>query len=352
MISKEDFIVLHELRNKGYSVRQIAKIMKLNRRTIARHLQEETLVKTKRATKRLSKLEPYKPYIRDLISKSNQRLPWSAIMDDICELGYCGGRSILQELLTEEYRAMEIKSDPIVRFETEPGKQAQADWTTIRSGKNPIYAFVMTLGYSRMSFIWFSTSCTDDDLVACLDRSFAYFNGIPEHILYDNMKDVVIKRDAYGEGEHKFNATLLEFAKFHGFDIKLCKPYRAKTKGKVERFNGYLKGNFYRYLKAKLKGTPIEITAELLNSQIYSWTVKANKRIHGTTKERPIVRFEIEQPLLLPYVVRKIELNLAHKLSAITTPKPRNMASSLEMVAIVQPSLSEYDGLLGADHYG
>jgi transposase len=275
VISKEDFFMLHELYKKGYSIRKMAKILKLNRRTVSRRLVEDELKKSTRSSAKISKLDPYKPFIRELIVKSEYRLPWSAFMEDLKELGYTGSRSILQEFLTAEYKQFKAKDEPVIRFETEPGRQAQADWTTVRSGKDPIYAFVMTLGYSRMSFIWFTTSCTDDDLVDCLDRAFAYFNGVPQHILYDNMKDVVIKRDAYGKGEHKFNDTMLDFAKLHGFDSKLCQPYRAQTKGKVERFNSYLKGNFYRYLKAKLKDTLVPINAELLNAEIFSWMARA-----------------------------------------------------------------------------
>jgi len=54
------------------------------------------------------------------------------------------------------------------------------------------------------------------------------------------MKSVILERNAYGEGQHRFHAGFLDFAKHCGFVIKVCRPYRAKTKGKVERFNGYL----------------------------------------------------------------------------------------------------------------
>ena len=58
------------------------------------------------------------------------------------------------------------------------------------------------------------------------------------------MKTVVIQRDAYGSGRHRFQAGLLDFAKHYGFQLKLCQPYRAQTKGKVERFNRYLRHSF------------------------------------------------------------------------------------------------------------
>jgi transposase len=66
-------------------------------------------------------------------------------------------------------------------------------------------------------------------------------------------KPVIIERDAYGAGEHRWHAGMLEFAKDCGFRLRVCRPYRARTKGKVERFNGYLKGSFLVPLAATLK---------------------------------------------------------------------------------------------------
>jgi hypothetical protein len=74
-------------------------------------------------------------------------------------------------------------------------------------------------------------------------------------VLYDNMKTVILERDAYGEGEHRYHAGFLDYARHCGFVIKLCLPYRAKTKGKVERFNGYLRRSFYIPLVAQAQAS-------------------------------------------------------------------------------------------------
>ena len=155
MISEGVFIVIHELYKQGNSIRAIAKLLKMDRKTVRRKL--ETIVKKpiQRTVKTESKLDPYKAYVLEFISKSSDRMPWSVIMDDIVDMGYSGSRSILQTFLTKEYKARKINNDPVVRFETAPGVQMQVDWTTIRSGKNPIYAFVAVLGFSRYTFIYF-----------------------------------------------------------------------------------------------------------------------------------------------------------------------------------------------------
>jgi transposase len=339
MISKKDFIVIHELYNKGYSIRKISKILKLDRRTISKHLKNDTLTSTKRISKKPAKLDPYKPYITELINNSTARLPCSAILGLIRQNGYSGGRSMLQRYLAVEYKKLSLTADPIVRYETIPGEQAQADWTTIRSGKTPIYAFVITLGYSRLSYVRFTKSCKDEDLLYCLEKSFAYFNGVPKTILYDNMKSVVIKRDAYGVNHHQFNRKMLDYSKLYGFKIKLCRPYRAKTKGKVERFNRYLKENFYRTLVARLANSSIDINVDLLNSHINDWLSKVNRRIHGTTRKIPLKEFnDVEQATLLPYMeVLSTNVEIIKRMKG------------LPEVTVSTPNINIYDQLLGVE---
>ena len=101
MISKGDFIVIQDLHAKGHSVKEIARLMNINRWTVSKKLKEsEYQPPASRNITKLSILEPYKQYIREFIAKSEYRIPYSVILDDIRERGYQGGRSILQEFLT------------------------------------------------------------------------------------------------------------------------------------------------------------------------------------------------------------------------------------------------------------
>ena len=233
----------------------------------------------------------------------------------------------------------------MVRFETAPGYQAQVDWTTIRTGKYPIYAFVMTLGYSRTSYVCFTNNMESATLIACHHKAFAYFGGIPKTILFDNMKTVINTRDAYGNGNHRFNEAFNQFAKECGFVIKLCKPYRAKTKGKVERFNHYLKNNFYRPLAAKLSGGFIKITVELLNSYITGWLNEANSRIHGTTNKKPIEMLNDEVPCFIHYagLVVAATTEVAQPLATRINLK---LLPTAALLPIEQPALTNYDRLV------
>jgi transposase len=98
-----------------------------------------------------------------------------------------------------------------------------------------------------------------------------FFGGVPEHILFDNPKTVVIERDFYGEGQHRYNRELLAVAEEFGFRPRLCRPYRAKTKGKVERFNGYLKSSFLVPLAATLKQSGLALDHIAANAHIGPW---------------------------------------------------------------------------------
>ena len=296
MISKEEFIVIHTLKERGYSIRHIAKTLCLDRRTVTKRLKEKELQPYK-SRKYPSKLDPYKEYIKKrVIDTLPNRIPAPVVLEEIKKQGYKGSIRILQEYIRTIIQSPK-KEEKLIRFETDPGYQAQVDWTTIRSGKNPIYAFVMVLGYSRMAFVYFTDNMKQETWQECHTKAFAYFGGTPQTILYDNLKSVVIQRDKYGKNQHGFNNDFLDFAK-DNFIPKLCKPYRAQTKGKVERLNLYLKNNFYIPLKSSLKGSSITITPMYLNMNIFTWLEKANSRIHGTTKQRPVDMFKEEKQYL------------------------------------------------------
>lgn len=368
MILKEDFIVVHELYKKGHSIREISKMLKMNRRTVSSALAKPEYKKATRGYKKPLKLDQYKDYIKEFINKSQDRVPAEVILTDIKQMGYEGKLRLLQDYLSQLYKTRIVEKDPVVRFETEPGKQTQVDWTTIRHGKNPIYAFVATLGYSRCSFVYFVNNMESDTLITCHEKSFIYFKGVTKTILYDNMKAVVIERDKYGKGKHQYNPKLLDLSKLCGFEIKLCRPYRAKTKGKVERFNSYLKGNFYKPLCIKLQDTGLEITCELLNNRIGNWLHKANNRIHGTTKEKPLERLKIEQLSLIPYGVNSVNTETQDTVKTNSNiivnqqsvrQKMENASDNLNTTTnkrmldlpqtVVQPTnLQSYDQLLGA----
>jgi transposase len=159
-------------------------------------------------------------------------IPATVLLREIRERGYDGGVSLLNAWLAP---MKTVQPEPVVRFETAPGQQMQADFTIVRRGRDPLAALVATLSYSRAAFVKFGTR--EDAAAPCagLREAFYYFGGVPEEVRFDNTKAVVIERDAYGAGLHRWDDELRELAEGSGFKPRLCRPYRAKTKGKVER---------------------------------------------------------------------------------------------------------------------
>ena len=110
---------------------------------------------------------------------------------------------------------------------------------------------------------------------------------------------MVIERDAYGDGLHRWHPELLALADDYGFVPKLCRPYRAKTKGKVERFNRYLKESFVTPLAASLKMAGLQLDVAAANAHVGRWLVEvADQRVHGTTGAKPAVRLDEERHAL------------------------------------------------------
>ncbi len=161
-------------------------------------------------------------------------------------------------------------------------------------------AFIATLGYSRASYVEFVTDEKLDTLISCHQRAFEYFGGVPKTILYDNMKTVIIERNRYGDGQHCFQSGFLDFAKHMGFCPRVCKPYRAQTKGKVERFIHYLKYSFYFPLLGQLKAQGMLLDKDSANYYVMKWLNEtANQRLHATTNAVPFARLVEEQQKLL-----------------------------------------------------
>ena len=129
-------------------------------------------------------------------------------------------------------------------------------------------------------------------VIVGLEAAFHYFGGVPRELLFDQMKTVIIEDRRPDGGTLLENAEFLRFAARWGFRIRACRPYRAQTKGKVERPVGYLRGNF-------LYGRTFLGDADLAD-QCARWLVRANQRIHGTTRVVSVSRLAEEQAACLP----------------------------------------------------
>jgi transposase len=335
MLTQEQCVEIRVLARQGMGIRAIARELGVDRKTVRRYLKDPNAGGYGPRAPRATKLSPFVAYLQERIDAARPAwIPATVLLRELRERGYDGGISQLKEFLRPFKQGC---PDPVVRFETAPGQQLQADFTVIRKGRDPLLAFVATLGWSRATFVRFTEAEDAPTLADCVRAALAYFGGVPAEILFDNPKTVVIERDAYGDGEHRFNRDLLDVAGEYGFRPRLCRPYRAKTKGKVERFNGYLKGSFLVPLAATLKQSGLKLDIIAANAHIGPWLASvANARVHATTGEVPAVRLVIEREHLAPLP----------RPALIATPRLKIPSGRPVPIESLQHPLSVYEQLL------
>lgn len=296
-------------RQKGMSYTEIARKYHIDPRTAKRYAESDTRPVYSLSEPKASKLDPYKEQIDIWLEEA----PYSAtrVLEKIKERGFPGEYSIVKQYVRSKKEQLDEKAT--VRFETTPGLQGQVDWAffedhhVLENGKlKKLYCFLMVLGYSRMRYIEFVTDMTTNTLIRCHANAFRYMGGYPEEILYDNMKQVVIKRLLKQE-DSTLNRQFEDFAGFYGFKPVLCRPYRGQTKGKVERTVAFVRDNFMVGIQYN--------SLDDLNGQAMAWCNKVNGKVHGTTGEIPFERLKQEalSPLVREYIMDKINLRRVQK---------------------------------------
>jgi transposase len=286
MLRVEDRYMIRELDRKGMSISEIARLTGYDRKTVRRVLKEPLVPVSKPRRARTRKIDPYVKHLEARIEEGV--LNASKLYTEIRAQGYTGSSSQVRVFVHPYREPREGKAT--VRFETEPGEQAQVDWGHFGSinhyGRQRwLYGFVMTLGWSRASYLEFTVSADAAWFLRCHLHAFHYLGGVPRKILHDNLKTAVVGRDA--EGKVHWNPRYLDFSEYCGFTPRACKPYRPRTKGKVENGIKYVRGNFWTGLRY--------MDLADLNRQARDWLdTVANVRIHGTTREVPFERLSLE----------------------------------------------------------
>lgn len=298
MLTLEEVVTIEVLRKQGRGLRETARELGVSRNTVRKYLRDRKLPQYSPRPSRPSKLDAFEVYLRARLA-IDPTLQASVLCREIRERGYDGAESMVRARVASLKPKASV--EPVVRFETAPGRQMQVDYAEFRHGGVKVYAFVATLGFSRRLFVRFVDSLAFESLRDCQIAAFEHFGGVPHEVLYDNMRTVVLQRNAYGAAKHRFHPGLWALARDYGFTPRLCRPYRAKTKGKVERAIGYLRKSFFAPFAATLKQLGQALTLEALNAAADRWVrTVADVRKHRTTGEAPILRFEREQAALLP----------------------------------------------------
>jgi transposase len=301
MLTQEQVVEIRVLARQGKTIREIARTLGLSRNTVRRYLRSQATPRYATRPPRPQKLDPFKTYLAERVRQAHPAwLPATVLLREIEARGYAGGLTRVRTYL-RTLKPVRAEAGPPVRFETAPGRQMQVDFITFRQKPPLLSAFVATLGYSRMSFVQFGPRQDFETVRAGLIQAFLYFGGVPREVLFDNMKTVVLEREAYGPGRHRFHPGLLDLAEALGFVPRLCRPYRAQTKGKVERFNRYLRESFYNPLASRLKSAGFPVDAATANQKVREWLAEvANVREHASLARRPTDLWQKELAVLPP----------------------------------------------------
>lgn len=301
MLKWEEQMDIKFLVGQGHSIRQVAKLSGHARNTVRNVIRPHENQSQPESRGRKSKLTDFKEYLTARSLETG--LSGVRLCAEIRAMGFTGSVSAVRRFL-QTIEKTGVSPKATVRFETPPGEQSQVDWAEIgyfldeEGIKRKIYAFMMVLSYSRILFIEFVTDISTETLIACHQKAFAYFGGYTRRILYDNMKQVRLSQT-------EWNPLFQDFLGHYGIIANTHRPYRARTKGKVERAVLYLRDSF-------IKGREFENLADLRQQGFHWQEETANRRVHATTGEKPYELFKNEQLIPLANVT---EYRLAAKVS-------------------------------------
>ncbi len=307
VVNLGEIVMILELARQGLSVSAIARRTGHDRKTIRKYVDrglEPPVYKPREPGPSL--LRPFAAFLQERVTRfpdlTGQRL-WR----EIREIGFTGGYSTVTDFLRTVRPPEQVPFER--RFETPPGRQAQADFAFFRvpvtdepGPERIVWLFSLVLGHSRMMWGRFVARQDLASVLRCHVAAFEALGGVPEEILYDRMKTAVL-----GEVDERgivYNDKLLDLAAHYGTVPRACRPYRAKTKGKVERPFRYVREDFFLARSFR--------DLDDLNAQFGQWLDQvANRRLHGTTGRIVIEHFAEEQPALRPLPAGRYDAVLA-----------------------------------------
>jgi transposase len=294
MQTPEEVAVMRQLLGRGWSRRRIAAELGISRNTLSRYLAQGEW-QPYDTTNRTGQLDGHREWLQQQFEQHHGNA-------EVVRQELLKQKGIRVSLRTVERsvkgwrEALRQSRQATVRYETRPGRQLQADfgelWVPIGGVRTKVHLCVLTLGYSRRQLIRVYRHQRQRHWLQALEEAFRFWDGIPEEVLVDNAKALISLNNPRTR-ELVINPTFAAFARHWGFTARACWPSRPQTKGKDERGVGYVKrsgnsfGEAFGYAGHRFDSWgQMESHLEWWNREI------ADVRIHGTTGEPPLERFE------------------------------------------------------------
>lgn len=296
---------------EGATQRQIARELGVSRRTVGRVLQRLEAERSGQApapgtpqpaAHRPGQLDEHEAFIRKLLDRYPD-MTAARIHEELRARGFTGSYGSVRERV-RRLRPRPTK-EPVVRFETLPGAQAQMDYSTYdidfsEEGRRRVHLFSYILSWSRRQYLHFVESQDFPTMLREHVNAFKHLHGVAATCLYDNMKVVVLRHDEDGP---IYNPRFLAFATHYGFKPWACRVRRAQTKGKVERP--------FHYAETSLLNGRTFRSLDHLNEVTAWWLANvADVRVHRETQCRPSDRHTEEVPQLLPLPTQDYQVDL------------------------------------------
>ncbi|ATB45978.1 integrase [Corallococcus macrosporus DSM 14697] len=293
MVEQDVVRQMRVLAEAGWGVKAIAREVGVSRNTVRRYLRHGRAAEVQ-----------VRPEARALDAAARERALalWASTAE--------GNAVVVQALLTQEghaasvrtvQRAVEGRRQQVraaqvasVRFDTAPGRQMQVDFgekkVLLGGVLVKVYLLVAVLSHSRRLFVRAFLNQRGDDWREGIAAAFVHFGGVPLEVLGDNARALVLGRDR-DTATVRFHPAYAAFCRDWDVTPRACGPYRARTKGKTESGVKYVKRN-------ALAGRTFESFAGL-QAHLAAWMVEADARVHGTTHETPVARFERDEKTAL-----------------------------------------------------
>ncbi len=283
LIEENQWGAIQALRQRGRSKKAIARELGLDIKTVRKWLRQAW--KAQQRPNRGRSLDEY----REFLQGRAPEVGFNAVVltREVKRKGYQGSARSVRRYIQAWREELALAAAATARFETAPGEQAQVDWGSTRVWLAEVavrvHLFLMVLGFSRRLFARAYLNERIDALLDGHERALSHWGGRPRTILYDNPRTIVKDKDEE-RGLVVWNPTFKDRLDFYDIEPRLCRYYRAQTKGKVESAVKYVKRN-------ALAGRRFRDLDDL-NDWLAEWCVTvADQRLHGTTHERPGARF-------------------------------------------------------------